>query len=64
MKWIYENNTNIDFININLYEILIENRINNRRCVITLDELNHAIKFIANWKAHWIDKIQSSGLNN
>ena len=29
-KWIYENNTNIDFININLYEILIENRINNR----------------------------------
>ena len=27
-------------------------------CVITLDELNNAIKFIANWKAPGIDKIQ------
>ena len=58
MKGIYENNTNIDFLNINLYEILIENRINNRMYIITLDELNHAIKFIDNWKSPGIDKIQ------
>ena len=57
-KGIYENNTNIDFLNINLYDILIENRINNRRCIITSDVLNHLIKFIANWKAPGIDKIQ------
>ncbi|GAB1221728.1 hypothetical protein ENUP19_0083G0107 [Entamoeba nuttalli] len=57
-KGIYETNTNIDFLNINLYEILIENRINNRISIITPNELDCAIKFIANWKALGVDKIQ------
>ncbi|GAB1219093.1 hypothetical protein ENUP19_0013G0017 [Entamoeba nuttalli] len=46
------------YLNINLYEILIENRINNRISIITPNELNCAIKFTANWKALGIDKIQ------
>ena len=57
-KGIYETNTNIDFLNINLYEILIENRINNRMSIMTPNELNCAIKFTANWKALGVDKIQ------
>ncbi|GAB1219131.1 hypothetical protein ENUP19_0014G0022 [Entamoeba nuttalli] len=57
-KGIYEINTNIDFLNINLYEILIENRINNRMAIITPNELDCAIKFTANWKAPGVDKIQ------
>ncbi|GAB1223672.1 hypothetical protein ENUP19_0158G0032 [Entamoeba nuttalli] len=57
-KGIYETNTNIDFLNINLYEILIENRINDRMAIITPNELDCAIKFTANWKAPGVDKIQ------
>ncbi|GAB1223935.1 hypothetical protein ENUP19_0166G0027 [Entamoeba nuttalli] len=57
-KGIYETNTNIDFLNINLYEILIENRINDKMAIITPNELDCAIKFIANWKAPGVDKIQ------
>ena len=52
-KWIYETNTNIDFLNINLYEILIENRINNRMSIITPNELDCDIKFINNLKVNW-----------
>ncbi|BFU21553.1 hypothetical protein, conserved [Entamoeba histolytica] len=57
-KGIYETNTNIDFLNINFYEVLIENRINNRISIITPNELDCAIKFTANWKAPGVDKIQ------
>ena len=39
-------------------EILNENRINNRMSIITPNELDCDIKFIANWKAPGVDKIQ------
>ncbi|GAB1225196.1 hypothetical protein ENUP19_0246G0021 [Entamoeba nuttalli] len=58
LKGIYETNTNIDFLNINLYEILNENRINNRMSIIIPNELDCVIKIIANWKAPGVDKIQ------
>ena len=52
-KGIYETNTNTDFLNINLYEILIESRINDRISIIIPNELDCAIKFIDNLKVNW-----------
>ncbi|GAB1225593.1 hypothetical protein ENUP19_0257G0021 [Entamoeba nuttalli] len=65
-KGIYETNTNIDFLNINLYKILIENRINDRMAIITPNELDCAIKFTANWKApgKYLLKLFNEWLNN
>ncbi|GAB1224323.1 hypothetical protein ENUP19_0189G0006 [Entamoeba nuttalli] len=55
---INKNKQERNFLNINLYEILNENIINNRISIITQNELECDIKFTANWKAPGVDKIQ------